>query len=111
MKKALSILLVVALLAAFAGCAAPAAQKSDEPSASQTASASETPSASQTASASEEPAAKKYQFGLSVPSLEFTFFAAMKTAVEKKFPTGGNIEVTVYNGENNQEKQKSAQFQ
>ena len=101
MKKALSILLVIALLVAMSACAAPAAQ----PSASQSASASETTSVSQTPSASETPAAKKYQFGLSVPSLEFTFFAAMKTAVEKKFPAGGDIEVTVYNGENNQEKQ------
>ncbi len=59
---------------------------------------------------SEAPAEKaeeggsKYKVGVSLPSMEFTFFATMKTDLEDAFPTD-EVEVTVYDGENNQEKQ------
>ncbi len=47
---------------------------------------------------------KGYQIGVSIPSLEYTFFAQMETEINKVYPTD-NVKVTVYDGENNQEKQ------
>lgn len=91
MKKIILVVLAVCMIFAFAACSDQASSGQGEDSTAQN-------------DKSSEEGAKTYHFGLSVPSLEFTFFAAMKTAMEKEFPRD-NIEVIVYNGENNQEKQ------
>ncbi|MCI8399789.1 MAG: sugar ABC transporter substrate-binding protein [Oscillibacter sp.] len=49
-------------------------------------------------------AAQTYKIGVSVPSMEYTFFAQMETELEAVYPKDG-VEVVVYDGENNQEKQ------
>jgi ribose transport system substrate-binding protein len=88
MKKIISVVLVLCLVLFAAACGAKTDDATTGDAASGDAASGDT----------------QYEFGLSVPSLEFTFFAAMKTAVESEFPRDG-ISVTVYNGENNQEKQ------
>ena len=113
MKKVLAILLAVALIATFAACAkpaeeaAPAAPEAEAPAAEEAAPAED---AAEEAPAEEAPAEEAapaegpYEIGVSVPSLEFTFFAAMKAACDAAYPTD-EVVVTVYDGENNQEKQ------
>ncbi len=95
MKKIILVVLAVCMIFAFAACSNGADQAATDQSEDTAAQQNDQPG---------DQEAKTYHFGLSVPSLEFTFFAAMKTAMEKEFPRD-NIEVTVYNGENNQEKQ------
>jgi ribose transport system substrate-binding protein len=98
MKKLLGILLVLCLVFGMVACGAPATdtevKEEQQETGGQQAPADESVAA----------AAESYNFGLSLPSLEFTFFATMKTAVEKQYPTD-RIQITVYNAENNQEKQ------
>ena len=86
MKKVISVVLVLCLVLVAVACGAKTEDVAEDAAA---------------APAEDE---VMYEFGLSVPSLEFTFFAAMKTAMEDTFPKDG-VDVTVYNGENNQEKQ------
>ena len=111
MKKiifaAVAVCMVVALTAcstAVTATSASAPAASSAAAATAAASVSSAASANQTASAS---SAKKYNFGFSVPSLQFTYFVAMKTAIEAKFPNDPNarINVKVYDAGNNQEKQ------
>ncbi len=45
-----------------------------------------------------------YKVGVSIPSAEYTFFAQMQTDIDEAYPSE-RVEVTVYDGENNQEKQ------
>ena len=45
-----------------------------------------------------------YQIGVSVPTMEMTFFAQMEAEIEAMYPKDG-VEVTVYDGEDSQEKQ------
>ena len=97
MKKLIGVMLVLSLVFALVACGAPAADPSTSNEQQET-----TEQAS--AETSQAVSAELYSFGLSLPSLEFTFFATMKTAVEKQYPTD-RIEITVYNAENNQEKQ------
>lgn len=95
MKKQITVLLALLLvLALAAGCSA---------TATPTTSAATTSAATTSSQATTQPA-QKYSIGVSVPSLEFTFFATMKTAIEEAYPTG-TVEVKVYDGENSQEKQ------
>lgn len=99
MKKIIGVMLVLSLVFAMVACGAPAADTSAS-SGQQETTEQETAAAETSQAVNAEP----YNFGLSLPSLEFTFFATMKTAVEKQYPTD-RIEITVYNAENNQEKQ------
>lgn len=98
MKKLLGVILVLSLVLALVACSSPSVDSS-EPSDQQETMEQQTASAEMS-----EPISEPYNFGLSLPSLEFTFFATMKTNVEEQYPTD-RIEVTVYNAENNQEKQ------
>ncbi len=54
--------------------------------------------------ASAEENAKELEIGVSVPSMEYTFFAQMETELKNEYPKDG-VNVTLYDGENNQEKQ------
>lgn len=89
MKRAVTCLLTVLMMVALiSGCGSTG---SAQPAAS-----------SQTSVAAESE--ESYKIGVSVPSMEYTFFAQMETAINDMYPKDG-VEVTVYDGENNQEKQ------
>jgi ribose transport system substrate-binding protein len=46
----------------------------------------------------------KYKIGVSIPSAEYTFFAQMESDIKKAYPSD-RAEVTVFDGQNNQQKQ------
>jgi ABC-type sugar transport system substrate-binding protein len=48
--------------------------------------------------------ASKYKIGVSIPSAEYTFFATMEAAIKSAYPTE-RATVTVFDGQNNQQKQ------
>ena len=101
MKKIIAVLAaLMMLLAIFAGCGqTPEEQPSDTPAEQPAAEPSE-----QSEKELEDDSAKGYTIGVSVPSMEYTFFAHMETEINNVYPTD-NVSVTVYDGENNQEKQ------
>ena len=80
MKRVLSVILAVFMLATFVVCG------------------------STTAVAAAEQAS--YHFGFSLPTLDVTFFGHMNVALQKIYPTD-RITLTILNGENNQQKQVS----
>ena len=53
-----------------------------------------------------EEEAEPYKIGVSVPTMEMTFFAFMEEELNNAYPTD-KAEVTLYDGEDNQEKQNS----
>ncbi|MBR4078760.1 MAG: substrate-binding domain-containing protein [Christensenellaceae bacterium] len=101
MKKILSLLLVIVMVCVlFTACGTKATEApapADEPKEEVKEEVKE-----EAAEPAEE--SEGYQIGVSVPSMEYTFFAQMETEINNVYPTD-DVTVTVYDGENNQEKQ------
>jgi len=95
MKKIIPVVLAICMVLVFAACTA-----STETTPGQSVETTQSATSEDTASQPET----SYQFGFSVPSLEFTYFSTMKTVIEKTYPKDG-ISVTVYDAGNNQEQQ------